>query len=68
MLNLKDYAFATATIFTLVFLLHGLRIFMNWEAVIGGWAVPVWASWIALVVSGYLAYCGFSAGGHLGKR
>jgi len=36
-----------------------LRIMLGGTAVIGGWTVPMWASWIALIISAYLAYEGF---------
>lgn len=31
---------------------------MGWEAVIAGWQVPVWVSWVGVVVAGYLGYKG----------
>ena len=68
MLDLKNHAVVSGAIFLAVFVFHGLRIYMGWDAVIGGWAVPMWLSWVALVVTGYLAYTGFAASGHIGKR
>jgi drug/metabolite transporter (DMT)-like permease len=50
----------TAVIFSLVALLHLVRIIFGWSAVIGGWSVPMWLSWVALIVTGALAYFGFS--------
>jgi len=47
-------------IFTLVAVLHGLRLLLGWEAVIGGWDVPRWLSWVALAFSGYLASSAFT--------
>ena len=46
--------------FSLVALLHALRLVFGWEAVIGGWDVPRWLSWAALGLSGYLAYSAFT--------
>jgi len=37
-----------------------LRIFFGWPAVIGGWTVPMWLSWIGLVVTGGMSYFGIS--------
>jgi hypothetical protein len=37
-----------------------LRIFFGWPAVIGGWTVPMWLSWIGLVVAGGLSYFGIN--------
>lgn len=42
-------------IFLLVAVLHALRVLYDWGALIGGWSVPMWASWIAIVIAGYLA-------------
>ena len=55
----RVYLLATTIIFSLVALLHLARIVFGWSAVIGGWSVPMWLSWIALVVTGALAYFGF---------
>lgn len=50
-------------IFALVALIHLLRIYKGWAAVIGGWTVPMWVSWLGLVVAGGLAYFGISLAG-----
>jgi hypothetical protein len=39
--------------------LHLLRIIFGWAAEIAGVGVPIWASWLALVVAGALAWFGF---------
>lgn len=54
----KSYALTVGLIFLIIAVLHLLRIILGWEAVIGGWAVPEWVSWTALVVAGFLAYHG----------
>jgi hypothetical protein len=54
----KKYLRVTGLIFLAVFVLHALRLFKGWDAVIGGVVVPMWASYIAIVVAGYLAYRG----------
>ena len=55
-MNNKSYLSVTGVVFLLIAVLHVLRIVYGWEAVIGGWEVPIWLSWVALVVSGYLAW------------
>jgi hypothetical protein len=35
------------------------RIVLGWEAVIGGWSVPMWVSWIAVIVTAALASFGY---------
>jgi hypothetical protein len=49
-------------IFALVALFHLVRIFMEWTVIIGDWSIPMWASWIALVVAGGLALLGLRLG------
>ena len=55
----KSYALATCVIFFVIAVLHLLRSILGWEAIVGGWVVPQWVSWAALVVGGYLGYEGF---------
>ena len=54
----KTFAAIAAAIFGLVALLHLLRIAMGWSIVIEAWTVPMWLSWIGLVVAGALSYFG----------
>jgi hypothetical protein len=56
----KTFALLAGVIFALVAVFHLLRIFMGWPAVIGGWTVPMWVSWLGLIVAGGLAYVGIS--------
>jgi hypothetical protein len=56
----RAYLLVSAAIFSLVALLHLARVVLGWSAVIGGWSVPMWLSWVALMVTGALAYFGFS--------
>ena len=54
----KTFSVVAVIIFAVVALLHMARIVMNWPVVIGGWSVPMWVSWIALIVAGSLAFLG----------
>ena len=54
----KRFSLAAGSIFLLIFILHLLRIIMGWEGVIGSFVVPMWFSWVALLITGYLAYQG----------
>ena len=56
----KTFTIVAGAIFAVVALLHVLRILMGWPAMIGGWTVPMWVSWIGLVVAGGLSYFGLS--------
>jgi hypothetical protein len=55
----KAYNTVTAVLFLVIAALHLLRIIFGWPARIGGLDIPLWASWLALVVTGALAYFGF---------
>ena len=54
----KTYVGVAACIFALVALLHLLRIVFGWSIVIGSWNVPMWLSWIGLIIAGGLSYFG----------
>jgi len=56
----RAYLVVTAVIFSLIALLHLVRIIFGWSAMLGSWSVPMWLSWVALIVTGALAYFGFS--------
>ncbi len=56
----KTFTLTSGVIFSLVAVLHALRLLLGWEAVIGGWQVPRWVSWPALALSGYLSYTAFT--------
>jgi hypothetical protein len=56
----RAYLLITAIIFSLIALLHLVRIIFGWSATLGSWNVPMWLSWVALIVTGALAYFGFS--------
>ncbi len=58
-LDQRAYNTTTAAIFLIIAVLHLLRIVFGWPAQIGGLDIPLWASWLALVVTGALAYFGF---------
>ncbi|MEK6904718.1 MAG: hypothetical protein AABW87_03950 [Nanoarchaeota archaeon] len=46
----------SAWIFLLIALLHLLRIILGWQAQIASWQVPTWASFVAVIIAGYLSY------------
>ncbi len=61
----KTYFLTTAIIFLIITVLHVLRLTLGWSAVIGGWEIPIWLSWIALILAGYLSYKGLKFSGKL---
>ncbi|MCZ6490150.1 MAG: hypothetical protein O7A06_06430 [Acidobacteria bacterium] len=57
-MNQKTFSRTASVIFSLVALLHGLRLVFGWEAIIAGWMAPPWASGVAVLMAGYLSYEG----------
>ena len=58
----KTFDIVAGVIFGLVALVHLTRIWLGWPAAIGGWSVPMWMSWIGLIVAGGLAFFGLRFG------
>jgi hypothetical protein len=56
----KTFVLLAGVVFAIVALAHLLRIFMGWSIVIDTWTVPMWLSWIALVIAGGLGFFGLS--------
>ncbi|MBS3085093.1 hypothetical protein J4225_00195 [Candidatus Pacearchaeota archaeon] len=50
----KTYLIVTAVIFSLISILHFLRAVFFWPAKIGTLAIPIWVSWLAIIISVYL--------------
>jgi hypothetical protein len=54
-MNQKRFSLVASVIFLLIALVHALRLAFGWHAVVNGWSVPLWVSWLALVIALYLA-------------
>jgi len=55
----KAFLAVSGTIFGIIAILHLARIVFGWPAQIGSVRVPTWASWLSLLVAGYLAITAF---------
>ena len=55
----KTYLRTTSFIFLVIVVLHLLRIVDGWEAVIGGYNLPLWISVVAVLLAGFLAFYGY---------
>jgi hypothetical protein len=55
---MKTFSVVAGVIFAVVALFHLVRISMDWNVMIADWSVPMWVSWIGLVVAGGLAFFG----------
>ncbi len=56
---MKTFHQVVGVIFTLIALVHLARVIYGWQASIGGRSVPMWVSWVAIVVGAYLTYQAF---------
>jgi len=55
----NSYAAVSALIFTIVSVMHVVRLINRWPVVIGPYNISMNVSWAALVVSALLAIWGF---------
>lgn len=46
-------------VFFVVAALHLLRIAFGWNLILGAAVVPLWLSWVGVIVPGYLSYSSF---------
>ena len=51
----KTFSLVATVIFFLVGLMHALRLCFGWHAEVNGWILPMWVSWVGLVIPLYLA-------------
>ena len=57
-MNIRSYCRVSAIIFAVVALLHLARLFYGWTVIIDGATLPMFVSWVGLIVTGGLAYWG----------
>jgi hypothetical protein len=55
----STYALVSGVIFGVVALIQAIRAFNEWPVQVGPFAVPLWFSWIALIVAGSLCVWAF---------
>ena len=58
-MNTKPYLYVSASIFTLVALMHLTRLIQGWPVQLGEQMIPMAASWAGIVIAGALALWGF---------
>ena len=58
----KSYSRLAAVIFAVIAVLQLIRAASGWPITVGATtSIPLWASWIACVIAGVLAWVGFDA-------
>ena len=60
----KSFSLVAGLVFLLVAVMHALRLALGWHVTFGGWTLPMWVSWVALVITGFLAYQGLRLSRH----
>lgn len=55
----KTFFQVTGIIFTVIAVLHLLRLVLGWEVLLGGLVVPVWVSFVGVAIAAYLAYSAY---------
>ncbi len=55
-MNAKKLMRYNAALFALVFIGHAARVTNGWNMNVASWAVPMWLSWTAVVIIGYLGW------------
>ena len=58
-MNQKTFVTVSGSIFGVVAVMHLARIVQGWPAQIGTFEVPMWLSWVAMAVAGFLAVSAF---------
>jgi len=59
----KTYFIIAAIIFLIVAILHLLRAISGLPLIFGVWELPLWLSWIAFIIAGFMSYVGFTLAG-----
>ena len=52
---MKPFTTIAIAVFTIVGIVHLLRLMLGFDVIIAGWAVPMWANLVGAVIAGVLA-------------
>ena len=58
-MRIKVFSTICGMIFVIIAVMHILRLSFSWEISIGGFTVPMWISYGAVAIFGYLGYAAF---------
>ena len=56
----KTFFKVAGIIFLLIASLHLLRAVLGWDILINSVVIPMWVSWVVVVIAGFLAYAGLT--------
>ena len=57
----RNFALLAAVIFAALAVVHLIRALWGWPIMVNTTDIPIWLSWVALIVTGVLAVLGFRA-------
>jgi hypothetical protein len=60
-MNARNRHLIASIVFLFAGTLHLLRIALQWDLLINGWLAPVWLSAVAVVLTYWLAWTGFTS-------
>ena len=61
----RNFTLSVSVIFLIITVLHLSRIIWDWQATLHTWNIPLWFSYVAVVVAGVLSLSGFKLSGKL---
>jgi hypothetical protein len=56
MTRAKPFTWIAAALFALMALVHIVRIFTKFQIIVGSHSVPMWCSYVAIVVTAFLSW------------
>lgn len=58
----QSFYYIVSGVFFLIAVFHLARVMNEWKAVMGGVEIPMWVSWAAVIIAGYLCLRAFQYG------
>lgn len=56
----KTFFKVTGIIFLIIAALHLIRAVLGWDFIVNDVIIPMWVSWVVVVIAGFLAYAGLT--------
>ena len=65
---MKPFTTIAVAVFTLMAIVHLIRLFARWEVIVSGFVIPVWWSALGFVIAGGLALMVWRDAAHAPRR
>ena len=66
--TLRSYAFLSGILFAMIALVHAVRLYYGWEAIINGWVIPMWVCWTVVIIGVLIAWEAVKLSGYKGRN